>query len=110
MINILLTTRGDSFVKLKVFGHSMYDISGRDIVCAAVSTLSQSLILGLKEVISDDFVFFVDEKNSSVDLDISRYDEDNKSKAQVLFKTFKITMDKLILEYGQYINMKIKEE
>lgn len=110
MINILLTSKDDEFIKLKVYGHSMYDISGRDIVCAAVSIMVQSVIVGLKEVISSNFEYSIDEKHAYVMVDISRYDDDNKGKAQILFRTFKCTIDKLLLDYKKYIEMNVEEE
>lgn len=110
MINILLTYRNEQFIKLRVYGHAMYGISGSDIVCAAISTLVQSVIIGLEEVISRDFKYCIDEDKARVSLDISGYSDENKCKAQILFKAFRYTVDKLLLDYRQYIDMKVEEE
>lgn len=110
MINILLISKNNNFIKLKVFGHSGYDVLGRDIVCAAVSSIVQSVIIGLKNVICKDFDYVIDDKNAYVSINISNYSIENISKAQILFNTFKYTMDSLILDYEKYIKMKIEEE
>lgn len=110
MINIRLVRKNNNFIKLEVCGHSGYDILGRDIVCAAVSTIAQSVIIGLEKVICKDFYYRIDNKNASVFVDISRYDKGNISKAQILLNTFKYTIDSLILDYGKYIKMRIEEE
>lgn len=110
MINILLINKKNNFIKLKVYGHSGYDIAGKDIVCAAVSSIVQSIIIGLKNVICEDFDYCIDDKNAYVFIDISNYSVENMGKAQILFNTFKYTMDSLILDYKKYIKMKIEEE
>lgn len=110
MINILLISKNNNFIKLRVFGHSGYDVLGRDIVCASVSSIVQSIIIGLKNVICKDFEYVIDDKNAYVFINISNYSIENMSKAQILFNTFKYTMDSLILDYKKYIKMKIEEE
>lgn len=110
MINIRLVRKNNNFIKFEVCGHSAYDILGRDIVCAAVSTITQSVIIGLERVVDKDFYYRIDDKNAFVFVDISCYDKGNMNKAQILLNTFKYTIDGLILDYGKYIKMKIEEE
>ncbi len=40
----------DKAVKIDAKGHALFDKKGRDVVCAAVSTLLQSWFLGEKEL------------------------------------------------------------
>ena len=39
--------------RIEVEGHAFYDRPGRDIVCAAVSTLTQNLIYSIKDLTED---------------------------------------------------------
>ena len=39
--------------QIKINGHANYDVIGKDIVCAAVSTLIQTLIQSIKELTAD---------------------------------------------------------
>lgn len=110
MIGVRLVCKNGNFIKLEVCGHSGYDRLGRDIVCAAVSSVTQSVIIGLENVICRDFYCFINDKDASVFVDISLYNKEDMNKAQILLNTFKYTMDSLILDYGKYINMKIEEE
>lgn len=110
MINIILTIKNKKIVKLNIYGHSGYDKIGKDIVCAAVSTLSQSIVLGCYNVINTNFKYNIDDIDSSLYIDISEYCEDDLNKAQILFQTFKYTIENLIVEYGKYIKFRIKEE
>ncbi len=110
MINIRLVRKNNNFIKLNVYGHSGYDRLGRDIVCAAVSSLVQGVIIGLEEVICKDFYYSIDDENASVNIDISKYNEKDLEKAQILFNTFRLTIEKLLLDYRKYIKMKFEEE
>lgn len=110
MINILLINKNNNFIKFKVSGHSGYDVFGKDIVCAAVSSITQSVVIGLEKVINQNFNYVLDEKNALIFVDISMYDESDMNRAQILLNTFKYTVENLILNYGKYISIKIEEE
>ena len=110
MTNVHLIKKGNNFIKLEVYGHSKYDKAGKDIVCAAISSITQSLIIGLDGVISNNFDYNIDNNIPKVTLDISKYNKMDMEKAQILFNTFKLTVDRLILDYKKYIKMKIEEE
>ncbi len=110
MINILLVRRNKNFIKLKVYGHSGYAEIGKDIVCASVSTLAQSLIIGLSKVVNDDFIYSISETDASLCIDISKYNEKDLEQAQILIRTFKYTVDSLLLDYKKYIKLTVKEE
>ncbi len=110
MINILLVRDRGMFIKLKVYGHSGYDNIGRDIVCASISTLSQSVIVGLERVISGEFFYCIDDNDAILSIDISNYNQENLKLAQILMKTFKYTVDSLLLDYKNYISMRVEEQ
>lgn len=110
MINILLVRRNNNFIKLKVYGHSGYNEIGKDIVCASISTLAQSIIIGLHKVVNNDFKYSINEEDASLYVDISEYDEKSLETAQVLIKTFKYTVDSLLLDYKKYIKLTVREE
>lgn len=49
MININIRDNGET-LSIEIFGHANYDQHGRDIVCSAISAISQTSILGLRAV------------------------------------------------------------
>lgn len=107
MIKVELIHKKDKLFGFKVYGHSGYDISGRDIVCAAVSSITQSVIIGLNKVICDNFCYCVDKKKPLVYVNISDYKESDIEKAQILLNTFKYTLRELVNEYRNYIKIKM---
>ena len=110
MIKVELIHKKDKLFGFKVYGHSGYDISGRDIVCAAVSSITQSVIIGLNNVICDNFCYCVDKKKPLVYVNISDYKESDIEKAQILLNTFKYTLRELVNEYRNYIKIEMKED
>ena len=56
MTNITIYKRGDLNIGFKVFGHSGYDESGKDIVCAGISALTINFINSVEEFMDDRFV------------------------------------------------------
>lgn len=49
---MIIIDRGER--RINIDGHANYDEPGRDIVCAAVSMLTQSLIQSIEELTSDE--------------------------------------------------------
>ncbi|GAB6281228.1 MAG: ribosomal-processing cysteine protease Prp [Thermovirga sp.] len=56
MTEIRVIRRGNTICGLELSGHSGYGEQGRDIVCAALSTLIQTLEIGLADVLKIDGV------------------------------------------------------
>ncbi len=50
MTKVKVFRKEGHIIAIEVKGHSGYGIEGADIVCAAISTLTQSALLGIKEV------------------------------------------------------------
>ncbi|WP_277293107.1 ribosomal-processing cysteine protease Prp [Veillonella montpellierensis] len=51
MISIIITRNSDKLIRrCQIEGHAEYDDPGYDIVCAAVSVLSCTAILGLQDI------------------------------------------------------------
>ena len=110
MICVRLFCKDGNFFRLEVSGHSGYAELGKDIVCAAVSSLAQSVIIGLTNMISKDFLYEVDDSKAYLHVDVSCYDSSSLEKAQILLGTFKYTMDIFVVDYEKYVCMEIVEE
>ena len=59
MIKVILTKKDDNVNKVIINGHAGYDDFGKDIVCAAVSSLTQGLIHSLKALTDDEISYRV---------------------------------------------------
>ena len=54
MIKIIIKTDEDKIIGYNVFGHANFAPKGKDIVCSAVSSITQTALLGLKELFEQD--------------------------------------------------------
>lgn len=61
MINITIIKNKQNIMTIEATGHSGYAESGSDIVCSAVSALTQNLAQGLKEVLKIEPKVVIDE-------------------------------------------------
>ena len=50
MTHVTLYYHDEALTGIQSKGHSGYSLKGSDIICAAVSTLMQSLVLGLQDI------------------------------------------------------------
>lgn len=89
--------RTDNSITIK--GHAHYAEPGKDIVCAGVSTLAQTLIYSLSEMTSDDILY--DVWNGSVEIKHGTLSEE----AQLLVKSFFIGFKLIADEYPNHVKL-----
>ncbi len=107
MINIVFKQKEDYIVAFNINGHSGYAEEGYDIICSAVSALSQSVVIGIEEVLNIKVNYHMDNGFLSLSMEDSSL-EDIKN-CQVLLKTMLKSFQSMKLAYGDYINVKIEE-
>lgn len=106
MLSVTVVTRGSDICSVEARGHSGYDRSGRDIVCAAISTLMQALHLGLAEVArAESFEFSADPEVPSMKLSWN----DASSEVQVLARTMVLSMQAIAGEYPKFAEIREAE-
>lgn len=84
----------------QIEGHAEYDIKGKDIVCSAVSALSQSTLLALQEVsdvdvmnIEDYFLFQINDINEIT---------------KAMFTVLKLGLLQIEMQYPKHLEVIIK--
>ncbi|MBQ3080545.1 MAG: ribosomal-processing cysteine protease Prp [Clostridia bacterium] len=81
-------------------GHAGYGEYGTDIVCAAISALTQSTVGGITEVIGAKVHHRMDEKTGYLQMTLSNEtDEETVEKAQILLKTLKMALTEISKDY-----------
>ena len=108
MINISIVTDKKGFVwGFEIKGHAGYDEYGKDIVCAAVSTLAYTAVGAISEVTK---IVAYSQKDGymkcSVPKDIS---DDDKNTIKIIFDTIVIGFKQIELSYKGYVKVIIKE-
>lgn len=102
MINILVT-KGHSY-KIRARGHAG-DEYGKDIVCSAVSSLFQNILVGLESLNID---WNYDLKDGAVDITLSRKYSEDMDKAFFLVDTTIKSLKEIRDNYSDKINIEEK--
>ena len=106
MINAVLNTNehGD-YIGFEVKGHSGSNVRGRDIVCAAVSSIVQTVLIGIDEVVGVKDTYIIDDGyiKCSIPSDLS---EAQNFQIQTLIKTMHLGLGSIAEQYHNFVRIK----
>ena len=105
MINIEINRNYiGNIYRFVVDGHSGYEEIGKDIVCANVSTATQSVILGMSELLGIRLNIVIDDGHLECSIpEIS--DQLDLEKVNILLETMVLTLRQVESEYSDYVKM-----
>lgn len=110
MTKITFYKNNDYIVKMQIEGHTGYADSGKDILCSAISAISQSVVLGLQKVAKCPIGFKRDLKKGFLSVWIQAKDEDSLKNAQMLLQTAKISFEDLQIGYEKFMKVEVCDE
>ena len=91
-------------------GHSGYADVGSDIVCAAISALTQSTLNGLKNVLKAPVMFDMDDDGAFIEASLTpEATEDQVGQAQLLLQTLLEGLQAIQREYPRNLRVIFKE-
>jgi|LSQX01.1.fsa_nt_gb uncharacterized protein YsxB (DUF464 family) len=107
MIEIKLFEDKESkrFLGLVVSGHANYAAAGSDVVCAAVSAITQTAVLGIMNItsVTEGLIRKDGYMKYTVPINV---DKAIKEKVDAILETMFLGLDNLREEYSQYINIR----
>ena len=112
MTNVQILKNNGNIIGFVISGHSGYAEEGSDIICSAISTLSQSICVGLENVLNLKPIIEINENKAYLKCCLQKNDYQNKN-AYVLFETFEKTLNLLLVgdkKFKKYINLEVKNE
>ncbi|MDR7857074.1 ribosomal-processing cysteine protease Prp [Tissierella sp.] len=99
--------------KYTIKGHAKYDEHGKDIICAAISVLSQTALLSLVEVCcldERDIKYSIDEKTGFLDVNLPKNIEISiLEKTQIVLNSLVVGINSVIESYPQYVTLEYRE-
>lgn len=107
MTKITIFKKDDIIWSYQVKGHSGFAEEGRDIVCSAVSTATQMILVGLKEVLKLKVESIIEDGFLQVRL--LDGDENNKD-AQILLNTMFLTLQDIAKNYAKNVKMEVRKD
>lgn len=98
MITVKVKKFRKHFTSYKISGHAEYAENGKDIVCAAVSALGQTILLGLDEYCN---VLFNMDMTGMMEVNIVNPDE----VSDIIVKTMILGLQMIQKQYPEYITL-----
>lgn len=102
MINLTILKSNDAITTIQAKGHSGCAEAGQDIVCSAISTIMQTTLIGLTEVVKTNVDYEIDENIPFMRISVSAGDK----QAQLLMKTAYLAVKQIAGDYKNYIKIK----
>ncbi len=110
MVRIYIFRKNTKIVGFRGEGHSGYAKHGSDIVCAALSALTQNAVLGIVETLKINAKFEYQDGFLSLDLKNIELDQKSRDYADVILETLVKTLHGVENEYSAYFKLIEKEE
>jgi uncharacterized protein YsxB (DUF464 family) len=93
-------------------GHAGFGEAGEDLVCSAISALTQTCLLGLTQVVGlseKQFAWSVDERQGITCILSSDTDGEQKEKAELLFLTMEAGLNSIKESYRKALKIRHRE-
>ncbi|MBE5738464.1 MAG: ribosomal-processing cysteine protease Prp [Clostridiales bacterium] len=110
MTKIKLFKKNDVFMMIECSGHSGYADYGKDIVCASISSIVQSCMLGITKTLRIKAKIIRRDNEGYIKLELPNdISKDLLEKAQLLIMVMKDSIEDLLSGYSNYISMEVIE-
>ena len=100
MINVKIEKENAKYKKITVLGHAMYDDYGKDIVCAAVSSITTTTVNGILALNKNSLSYIVSKKGLSIDI------KNTDETTQILIGNMVSLLKELEVNYPENIEVK----
>lgn len=100
MITIRLhRNQNHEFTGFRISGHAEYSDPGSDIVCAGVSAVSQTALLGLLKYSPKGVTYHIDEKSGFLEVHV----EECSEASQIILHTMELGLKEIAQTYHTYV-------
>lgn len=107
MTNIVFYQKENKISGFEVSGHTGKDVFGKDVLCSAISSVTQNAVVGITEVLNLDAEFKIDD--GYLYLKLKKDDLANEF-AQVILKTCLLSLKEIIKDQKKYVKLEEKNE
>ena len=111
MTHITFKKRGNNFVSLEVSGHTSYGVDGEDIVCAGLSCVTQTSVLGVFNVAQVNAIYSIDEDSGHLYLELPEdISEHEQEVCNIIMQTALLGLNDLKDGYSDFIELEVVED
>lgn len=109
MTRVEVFKKNGEIVKVVANGHSGYGVAGEDIVCAGVSSIIQTAMLGLMGVAKINDCIKKDEENVTMEINLpNNLPSEKMHDAQVILETMLCGISDLHIGFSDFIELEVK--
>ena len=108
MTIVKVTRKNGHVVSLRADGHTGYGVEGEDIVCAALSSVIQTAVLGLMRVAGINVGFETDADGGVLELVIPDLSGNDRHNADMILDTMLCGIADLHEGYSDFIELEVK--
>ena len=109
MLTVTFLKQDGRFVGIECKGHCEYAEEGADIVCAAASSVIQTAVLGIMQVIGLNIGYETDEKEGYLKAILPRdLSERDARDADLILKTAYLGVSDLYETYSDFISLEVR--
>ncbi|MBN2260336.1 MAG: ribosomal-processing cysteine protease Prp [Clostridiales bacterium] len=110
MIQVKFFKKNGKFYYFESKGHADFDEHGKDIVCAAISVLAQTLVNGILEISTIDPIVEVDEESGYLKCELPKDQSVLENiEIQTAFRIIKVGIEGISEVYDEYVEL-LEEE
>ena len=103
--------RDNDIISMEIDGHTEYGVEGEDIVCAGLSCIVQTAVLGIFRVAQVNAIYQVDEERGYLLLELpENLTNTERNTCNIILQTALIGIADLRDGYSDYIELEVKEE
>ncbi len=111
MTTICVVKKGENIISIEVSGHTGYDVDGEDIVCAGLSCIVQTAVLGIFQIAQVSATYQIDEDKGYLFLSIPENISDRERDiCNIILNTAILGVDDLRNGYSDFIELEVKED
>lgn len=109
MTAVKVVRKNNDIVSFSCDGHTDYGDEGEDILCAALSSIVQTAVLGLMQVACINVDYKVHHKEGLLTAKLpEKLSSTDRNNANMILETMFLGISDLTIEYGKYIKLEVK--
>jgi len=106
MTKVKVYKKESSFIGLECDGHTKFKIQGEDILCAAISGITQAALLGILKICGVELSFKRDDKKGYLKFMLPAHiTGEQQFKANIILETCVLGISDLAAEYSDFIEI-----
>lgn len=107
MTVVEVVRKSNHIVSLSADGHTGYGVEGEDIVCAALSSIIQTALLGLMQVAGINVKFTRKDRDGFLKFELPTLSESSRRDADMILDTMLVGISDLYETYSDFIELKL---